>query len=125
MAIYQRGRIWYADYYADGRRTQESTGTANRREAEKFLALRISEVQRGVFVKPVNTTLPELGDRYIEYAKLHERSWLRDEQMLAKLFRIFGAGKAERHLCLTSRGVPARAGQGRIPGDIQPGNGPA
>jgi site-specific recombinase XerD len=45
--------------------------------------LRISEVQRGVFVKPVNTTLPELGERYIEYAKLHKRSWKRDVQMLA------------------------------------------
>ena len=54
MALYQRGRIWYADYYADGERVQESTGTANKREAEKFLALRMSEVQRGVFVKPVN-----------------------------------------------------------------------
>ena len=93
MALYQRGRIWYADYYADGRRTQESTGTANKREAEKFLALRVSEVQRGVFVKPVNTTLPELGERYIEYAKLHKRSWLRDEQMLAKLQAFFGPAR--------------------------------
>ncbi len=50
MALYQRGRIWYADYYANGERFQESTGTANKREAEKILALRISEVQRGVFI---------------------------------------------------------------------------
>jgi integrase len=90
MALYQRGRIWYADYYADGKRVQESTGTANKREAEKFLALRISEVQRCVFVKPANTTLPELGERYIEYAKLHKRSWLRDVQMLGNLQAFFG-----------------------------------
>ena len=44
MALYQRGRIWYADYYANGERFQESTGTANKREAERFLALRVSEV---------------------------------------------------------------------------------
>ena len=93
MALYQRGRIWYADYYADGKRVQESTGTANRREAEKFIALRVSEVHRGVFVKPVHTTLPELGDRYIEYAKMHKRSWLRDEQMLAKLKAFFGPAR--------------------------------
>jgi hypothetical protein len=37
MALYQRGRIWYADYYANGERIQESTGTANKREAEKIL----------------------------------------------------------------------------------------
>ena len=72
MALYRRGRLWYADYYADGVRVQESTGTANKREAEKILALRVSEVQRGVFVKPVNITLPEFGERYIEYAKAHK-----------------------------------------------------
>ena len=93
MALYQRGRIWYADYYANGERFQESTGTANKREAERFMALRVSEVQRGVFVKPVNTTLPELGERYIEYAKLHKRSWKRDVQMLSNLHTFFGPAK--------------------------------
>ena len=53
MALYQRGRIWYADFYVHGKRVQESTGTANRREAEKFYALRISEVERGEYAKPV------------------------------------------------------------------------
>ena len=93
MALYQRGRIWYADYYANGERIQESTGTANKREAEKILALRISEVQRGVFVKPVNVTLPEFGEKYIEYAKLHKRSWKRDVQMLGNLQTFFGQCK--------------------------------
>ena len=93
MALYRRGLTWYADYYANGERFQESTGTANKREAEKFLALRISEVQRGVFVKPVNTTLPEFGERYIEYAKLHKRSWKRDVQMLSNLQAFFGSSK--------------------------------
>ena len=42
MALYRRkdAGIWYADFYVDGQRVQESTGTANKREAEKFLALR-------------------------------------------------------------------------------------
>ena len=93
MAIYLRGRYWYADYYANGVRVQESTGTANRREAEKYLALRISEVQRETFVKPVNTTLAELGERYIDYAKLHKRSWKRDVQMLSNLQEFFGSPK--------------------------------
>jgi integrase len=93
MALYRRGRIWYADYYANGERFQESTGVANKREAEKFLALRISDVQRGVFVRPVNTTLPELGERYIAFAKLHKRSWKRDVQMLGNLQAFFGPAK--------------------------------
>ena len=93
MALYQRGRVWYADYYAGSARVQESTGTANKREAEKILALRLSEVQRGVFVKPINITLPEFGERYIEYAKAHKRSWKRDVQMLGNLQGFFGPSK--------------------------------
>ena len=36
MALYRRkdAGIWYADFYVDGQRVQESTGTANTREAE-------------------------------------------------------------------------------------------
>src|ERR1035438_5408249 len=93
MALYRRGRIWYADYYANGERFQESTGTANKREAEKHFAIRVSEVQRGVFVKPVNTTLAELGERYLEHAKLHKRSWKRDVQMLSNLQGFFGPAR--------------------------------
>jgi len=71
----------------------KKAGTANKREAEKILALRVSEVQRGVFAKPVNITLPEFGEKYIEYAKAHKRSWKRDEQMLSNLQGFFGPSK--------------------------------
>ncbi len=91
MALYRRGQVWYADYYTrQGKRVQESTGTSNRREAEKFLALRISEVQRGVYVKPVAVSLEEFGKRFLDYAKTHKRSWRRDEQMLGHLKQHFG-----------------------------------
>jgi integrase len=91
MALYQRGRVWYADYYdQQGKRVQESTGAASRREAEKFLALRISEVARGVYAKPVVISLKEFGERFLAYARTHKRSWKRDEQMLGHLERHFG-----------------------------------
>lgn len=94
MALYQRRKagVWYADYFASGKRVQESTGTRNKREAEKFLALRISEVQRGVYVKPVHVPLEELWERYIAYARAHKRSWRRDEQMYGNLVRLIGNG---------------------------------
>ncbi len=90
MALYQRGRIWYADFYNGGARVQVSTGTANRREAEKILALRISEVGRGEYAKPIRITLAELTEQYMDYAKVNKRSWLRDQQLLAHLNRAFG-----------------------------------
>ncbi|HEX3747701.1 MAG TPA: site-specific integrase [Bryobacteraceae bacterium] len=93
MALRLRGQKWYADYYANGERVVECTGTANRREAEKFLALRISEVQRDVFVKPVQVLLHELWERYLPYAKTHKRSWKRDEQLYANLIGFLGSVK--------------------------------
>jgi len=90
MALYQRGRIWYADFYVQGKRVQESTGTANRREAQKFYALRISEIERGEYAKPVKITISEFGQQYLEYAKANKRSWLRDGQIMKHLNAFFG-----------------------------------
>jgi integrase len=94
MAIYQRKEagFWYASYFVDGKRVQESTGTRNKREAEKFLALRVSEAQRGVYEKPVHTKLPELWERYIAFAKTHKRSWKRDVQMYGNFESFVGSG---------------------------------
>jgi hypothetical protein len=69
---------------------QESTGTSSRREAEKFYALRISEIERGVYAKPVKTTISEFGEKYLEYAKANKRSWKRDQQIIEHLNRFFG-----------------------------------
>jgi len=91
MALYQRGQVWYADYYEQGKRVQESTGTSNRRKAEKFLALRTSEIERGVYAKPVKMTLSELGVKYMDFAKANKRSWLRDQQILGHLSDAFGS----------------------------------
>jgi integrase len=90
MALYRRGRIWYADFYNGKARVQVSTGTANKGKAEKFLALRISEVERGEYSKPTRITLAELGRQYMDYAKANKRSWLRDEQILEHLNGAFG-----------------------------------
>ena len=91
MALYRRkeASTWYADHYVNGQ-VQESSGTVNKREAEKFLALRSSVVQRGVYVKPVQVPMPKLWERYLAYAKTHKRSWKRDEQMYGKLKAFLG-----------------------------------
>jgi integrase len=91
MAIYQRkAGIWYADFFADGKRVQVSTGTKNKREAEKFLASRMSEAARGEYSKPVRIVFSEFGKQYIDYAKANKRSWIRDEQIMVHLNVAFG-----------------------------------
>ena len=89
MALYQRGRVWWADYYVSGKRVQESTGKTNRRAAEKFLARRVSEVERGVYAERSNITFEELCDPYLDHAKLHKRSWLRDGQLVRPIKMFF------------------------------------
>ena len=45
MAVYQTAPDLVADFYNGKQRVQASTGAAKRREAEKFVALRIFEVE--------------------------------------------------------------------------------
>ena len=87
MALYQRGRIWYADFYINGQRVQTSTGTPNKREAERFIARRMAQ---GSPVKAVRMSLEEFGRQYMDYAKTNKRSWIRDKQMLKQLNGFYG-----------------------------------
>ncbi len=92
MSIYQRGQVWWIDFYDQNRRRiQESSHSSNKRDAESLLTLRKAEVLRGVYKQPVKITLGEFGKRYMEHAKANKRSWLRDEQMLDHLKKFFGS----------------------------------
>lgn len=90
MALYRRGRIWYADFYVQGQRVQVSAGTTNRREAQKCYVLRLSEIEQHMYVKPTKVTLSQFGEQYLDFAKVNKRSWLRDEQILVHLGKFFG-----------------------------------
>ncbi len=92
MGIYRRGKVWWIDYYNQSReRVQESSHSTGRRDAEALMALRKSEVLRGVYKRPVKITFGEFCERYMEHAKANKRSWLRDEQMLEHLKEFFGS----------------------------------
>jgi hypothetical protein len=70
MKLYQRNRIWYMTVNVDGRRVQESTGTTDRRKAERFSALRFAEIERGEQSRSKTITLAQLGEQYMEYARV-------------------------------------------------------
>lgn len=72
MNIYKRGRIWWADYTVAGKRYRQSTGTANRKIAETWLAnIKTArkmptfeaavEVLKILYQKPVEGLLPISG----------------------------------------------------------------
>lgn len=55
-----------------------------------WLALRKAEIIRGLYQQPSHITLGDFEKRYMEYAKVNRRSWLRDEQLLGYLHGYFG-----------------------------------
>src|SRR5258706_5701240 len=91
MKLYRRGRIWWLTFYDRGKRVQESTGTSSRTKAENSYAVRLSEIARGEYAKPIKTTLNEFGQQYMDYAKANKRSWIRDQQIMGHLNQAFGS----------------------------------
>jgi integrase len=92
MSVFKRGRVFWIDYFdKNRRRIQESSRSSIRRDAEQLLALRKSEVLRGVYKRPVKINFGEFSKRYMDHAKANKRSWLRDEQMLKQLTECFGS----------------------------------
>jgi integrase len=50
--LYQRGSVWWAQYFINGRRVQESTGTRRKTEAADFLSKRLGYAAEGQPIPP-------------------------------------------------------------------------
>lgn len=91
MAIRKRGKIFYIDYYYNGRRIRERVG-ASRKLAEKALAVRKASIAQGKFeIRDTKTSISfaELCKKYLEYAKVNKKSWRRDEFSIKNLMSFF------------------------------------
>jgi integrase len=92
MGIYKRNKIWYIDYYFEGKRIRERVGP-RKKLAESILTIRQAEIAQGKFdiqlLKP-SVTFKELSDLYIEYAKVNKKSWRRDVTSLNNILPVFG-----------------------------------
>jgi len=71
--ISKKGYIWFVDYYIAGHRRRKSTGTANRRIAEKIRQKIESDLVMKKFGIPIekenNIKLKEFIEKYLEYSK--------------------------------------------------------
>ncbi len=95
--VYTRGRIWWIRYSVDGKRYRESTGSTDRREAEKLLRCRQAELGLGRFVEPDvrRTTFEDLAEILLDDYRVNRRRSLdRTELSLAHLREFFGGAKA-------------------------------
>ncbi len=92
MAVFKKNKIWYIDYYYQGRRIREAIGES-KKLAEKALVIRKAEIVQGKFeiqsIEP-SIAFDELATMYIEYAKINKKSWKRDVTSLRSLLLFFG-----------------------------------
>jgi len=64
----QKLSVWWLDYYHDGKRVRESSGTTDRAEARRKLRERLGEIAKGQFVGPAaeRVTFQDLEDLILD-----------------------------------------------------------
>jgi len=99
LGVFKRGRTWTIDFYDSNRnRVQLSSRSTRKADAEALLAIKQSEVARGVYKTPSKISFGEFSGKYMDYAKGNKRSWLRDEQMLKPLTAFLGKERQLREI---------------------------
>jgi len=66
-SLYRRGKIWWMAYMIDGKQHCESTGTSNKRLAQKLLDIRRAEIVEGRFPGLLKSNPPTLKDYISQY----------------------------------------------------------
>lgn len=92
MGVYKRGKVYYIDYYYQGKRFRESVGT-NKRQAEKMLEVRHTEILQGRFdLHKIRLTpyFQQFANEYLEWAKVNHKSYeTMDVPRVKSLLRFF------------------------------------
>jgi integrase len=92
MAVYQRGKIWWIDYYYRGRRIRESV-SESKQEATRALQARMGDIVRGEFRikgRDRESFFQEFALEYAKHLKLTRRGWKKELSRLKMLVRHFG-----------------------------------
>jgi integrase len=70
--VYQRGNIWWIQYFVDGLKVPESSGSTAKSDAEKLLKQRVGEVASGNRVAPARATIADLCMLVVEDNRLRK-----------------------------------------------------
>ena len=93
-SLYRRGRIWWMGYVVDGEQRCESTGTTNKRIAQKILNLRVAEIIEGRFRLPKSNAprLKQFSDEFLDSIR-HQNTRKRYASSIVNLRAHFGDSK--------------------------------
>jgi hypothetical protein len=99
-SIYQRpdSAVFWLKYSRHGKPYRESSGTTDRRKAERMLKVRLSEITTGTFIGPQSEKIKvaELAEDFLREYRINERKSIDDATARWKLHLepFFGARKA-------------------------------
>ncbi len=96
MGVYQRGRIYYIDFYWQGKRYQQAIGP-DRKLAEMVLQKRRLEIREGKYLdikKEQKIKFEDFADEYLEiHCKPNNKSWRKSDQPILSGLKKHFSGK--------------------------------
>jgi integrase len=96
---YQRGNIWWIQYYGQGQLFRESTCSTLKSAATSLLRMREGEIEQGRIpaLRAERTTFEELAELFLQDYHINGRKTLqRAEELAARLRKTFGRFRACR-----------------------------
>ncbi len=96
MGLYKRGALWWMRFSVQGKQIRRSTGTTDRRLADKVYKKVLGEIAEGDWFDRLpgeEKTLSELFDKYLdEHSKPNKssKSYIRDKAISIRMLKEFG-----------------------------------
>jgi len=92
MGLYRRGKTWWMSYVVKGRQERKTTGTENKRLAEKIYGKTLTNIEEGrFFEKPANIKMTEVIEKYMnEVSQFKTGSHDRNGQIVEHFKAFFG-----------------------------------
>lgn len=88
MGLYKRGKIYWYTIMHDGRRIQQSTGSENKKLAEKIFAMVYTDIIEGRYFESVKAKQITFEAMVTKYMSKHEKP--RDKYSVKQLLPVFG-----------------------------------
>src|SRR5580704_5945747 len=88
--VWQRGRIWWVQYYVHGQSVRESSKSSKKAVAEKLLMKRLVAADEGTLATPQRAiTYEEMRERWVKSRLLNGESQKDLDYALARLDEFF------------------------------------
>jgi hypothetical protein len=95
--VYQRGRVWWVEYYFNGLQKRESSNSERESDAERLLKRRLGETGKGKLIGPTaeKITFEDLAKDLVTDYQINKKRSLRSVDLSVRhLRKFFGMDRA-------------------------------